>query len=164
MACGVAAFIPLGILGLAAHLGWARAALGVTDSTGLIIGAWAAGLVEAAARLHLPIPIRMALSAIAGSAVFEAAAGDVLPWIGLALGAPLGAITAWATGRLADGAVAGDGTRNGVGALMAGAAVVLAAVAIIPFAGFVLIIAAAWLALRSYRADRERFAGLRVLK
>lgn len=164
VACGLAAFLPLGVLALAAWLGWTPGAISVVDLPAVIVGAWVAGLIEAAVRLRLPIPIRMALSAIAASAVFEATAGGVIPWIGLVLGAPLGAVTAWAIGRLADGAVAGGGTLNGVTALLAGAAIAAAAIAIVPFAGFALVVVAAWLAIRTYRADRARYAGLRVLK
>lgn len=164
IACGLAAFLPFGILAIAALLGWAPGSLALVDDRVVLAAAWAVGLVEAAVRLRLPIPIRMAISAVAGSAVFELAAGDVIPWIGVALGAPLAAITAWAAGRLADGAVVGGGPIWGVTALMGAAAVVVAAIAIIPFVGFAFVPVVAWLALRTHRGDQERYAGLRVLK
>lgn len=164
IACGLAALLPLGVLALAALLGWTPATLALVDERALLAGAWILGIAEAGVRLRLPIPVRMALSAVAGSATFELAAGGAIPWIGVALGAPLAAVTAWAMGRLADGAVAGGGPIWGVTALMGAAVIVAAALAIIPFVGFALVLASAWLALRTLRGDRERYAGLRVLK
>lgn len=164
IAAGLAAFLPLGVLAVVALLGWAPGALTVVDERIFLAAAWIVGILEAGARLRLPIPIRMAISAVAGSAAFELTAGGAIPWIGVALGAPLAAITAWATGRLADGAVAGGGPIWGVTALMGAGAIAVAAVAMVPFVGFALVIVAAWLALRTYRGDQERYAGLRVLK
>ena len=61
-------------------------------------------------------------------------------------------------------AIGGGGTRWGVTAIVAGAGIVVAALAIIPFVGFALVILAAWLGIRSRRDDQTKYGGLRVLR
>ncbi|MGI9117852.1 MAG: hypothetical protein ACR2JV_09515 [Gaiellales bacterium] len=164
VACGLAAVLPLGVLAVAAILGWTPGALAFADTAAFAAVAWIAGIVEAAARAVLPIPIRIALSAVGAAAAFEIAAGDRLPFVGLVVGALIGAGTAWTTTRMADRAIAGGGTRWGVTGIVAVAAIVVAAVAIIPIAGFVLVAIAIWFGVRSRRDDQSRYQGLRVLR
>ena len=164
VACGLAALLPLGVLAVAVLLGWAPGALSFADGTPFLAAAWVAGVLEAAARAVLPVPVRIALSGAGGAAAFEIAAGDQLPFAGLVVGAAIGAGTAWTTTRMADRAVAGGGTRWGVTALVAGAAIVVAALAIIPIVGFALVLVAIWAGLRTRREDQGRYAGLRVLR
>ena len=164
VACGLAAILPLGVLAVAALLGWTPGALAFADGSPFLAAAWVAGVVEAAARAVLPIPIRIALSAAGGAAAFEIAAGDQLPFAGLVAGAVIGAGTAWTTTRMADRAIAGGGTRWGVTALVAAASIVAAALAIIPIVGFALVLVALWAGIRSRRDDQGRYAGLRVLR
>jgi hypothetical protein len=159
VACGLAALLPLGVLAVAVLLGWTPGALALADGTPILVGAWVAGLIEAALRAVLPQPVRIALSAVGA-----AAAGDQVPLVGLIAGAAIGAGTAWTSTRMADRAVQGGGTPWGVAAILGVAAIAVAALAIVPFVGFALVLVAAYGALRARKDDRERYAGLRVLK
>jgi hypothetical protein len=164
VACGLVAILPLGVLALAALAGWTPGALSFATEPAFAAAVWALGLLEAAARAVLPIPIRIAVSATAAAAAFEIAAGDVLPFMGLVIGAAIGAGTAWITTRMVDRAIGGGGTRWGVTAIVAGAGIVVAALAIIPLVGFALVLLAAWLGIRSRRDDQTKYGGLRVLR
>lgn len=164
VACGLAALLPLGVLAVAALLGWAPGSIALVDGTPFLVGAWVAGIVEAGLRAVLPVPVRLALSAVGGAVAFELAAGGEVPFLGLLIGSVIAAGTAWTSTRMADRAVQGGGTPWGVAAILGVAAVVVAAVAIVPFAGFILVLIAAYGALRARKDERERYAGLRVLK
>lgn len=164
VACGLAALLPLGVLAVAVLLGWAPGSLDLADGTPFLVGAWVAGVVEAALRAVLPLPIRIALSGLGGAAAFELAAGGEVPFAGLVAGAAIGAGTAWTATRMADRAVQGGGTPWGVAAILGAASIAVAAVAIIPFAGFLLVLVALYGGIRARKDDRERYAGLRVLK
>jgi hypothetical protein len=163
-ACGLAALLPLGVLAVAALLGWTPGSLPLVAETPFLIGAWVAGAIEAGGRALLPVQVRIALSALGGAAACELATGDLVPFAGLALGTVVGAGSAWGATRLVDGAVAGGAPRWGVAAIVGLAAIVAAALAIVPFAGYALVLIAVWLLLRTRRGDRERYAGLRVLR
>lgn len=164
VACGIVALLPLGVLAIAALLGWAPGALPFADEVAFAAGAWAIGIAEAAARAVLPVQIRIALSGIGGAIAFEIAAGNELPFVGLLLGAAIGAGTAWVSTRMIDRAIAGGGPRWGVTAIVAVAGVAVAALAIIPIVGFALVLVVAWGAYRSRKDDQDRYAGLRVLR
>ena len=164
VACGLAAFLPLGILAVAALIGWVPGALTFASESTFLIAAWAAGVVEAAARAVLPFPIRIALSGLGGAAAFEISAGDRLPFVGLVVGAAIGAGTAWITTRMVDRAIAAGGTRWGVTAIVAVASIVVAALAIIPIVGFLLVAVAIWFGIKSRKDDQSKFGGLRVLR
>jgi membrane protein implicated in regulation of membrane protease activity len=62
-----------------------------------------------------------------------------------------------------DRAAAG-GTAGGIAAIVAGTALVAAAVALIPFVGYALVFVAAWFGRRARRAQDRKYAGLRVLR
>ncbi|MFZ9292562.1 MAG: hypothetical protein ACO26C_08530, partial [Ilumatobacteraceae bacterium] len=149
VACGLAALLPLGVLAVAVLLGWTPGALALADGTPILVGAWVAGLIEAALRAVLPLPVRIALSAVGAAAAFELAAGDQVPLVGLIAGAAIGAGTAWTSTRMADRAVQGGGTPWGVAAILGVAAIAVAALAIVPFVGFALVLGAAYGALRA---------------
>jgi hypothetical protein len=51
-----------------------------------------------------------------------------------------------------------------VTAIVAGAGIVVAALAIIPLVGFALVLLAAWLGIRSRHDDQTKYGGLRVLR
>jgi hypothetical protein len=61
------------------------------------------------------------------------------------------------------GALRRGGTRGGVAALVAGAGLVVAALAFVPLAGYVLLVALPALGLRARSREPERHAGLRTL-
>lgn len=164
VACGLAAVLPLGILALAALIGWTPGALAFASESTFLIVTWVVGVLEAAARAVLPFPIRIALSGLGAAAAFEIAAGDKLPFVGLIAGAAIGAGTAWITTRMVDRAISGGGTRWGVTAIVAVASIVVAALAIIPIVGFVLVAVAIWFGVKSRKDDQSKFGGLRVLR
>ena len=83
--------------------------------------------------------------------------GDIL--LG-AVGALLGLLCAM---RVVGGALRRGGTRGGTGALVGGAAFVVAALAWIPGVGYLLVLALPLLAVRLQRAQPDRYAGLRTL-
>ena len=164
VACGLAAVLPLGVLAIAAIIGWTPGALDFAAESTFAIVTWVVGVLEAAARAVLPFPIRIALSGLGAAAAFEIVAGDQLPFIGLVLGAAIGAGTAWITTRMVDRAVVAGGTRWGVTAIVAVASMVVAALAIIPIVGFILVAIAIWFGLKSRKEDQSKFGGLRVLR
>jgi hypothetical protein len=163
VACGLVAILPLGVLAVAAILGWAPGALAFAAEPTFAIAVWVAGVLEAAARAVLPFPIRIALSATGAAAAFELAAGDELPFVGLVVGAAIGAGTAWVSTRMVDRAIAA-GARWGVTAIVAVAGIVVAALAIIPIVGFLLVLVAAWFGIRSRKDEQTKYGGLRVLR
>jgi hypothetical protein len=164
VACGLAAVLPLGVLALVAIVGWTPGALPFASDSLFAIGMWMIGVIEAAARAILPLPIRIALSALGAAAAFEITAGDNLPFVGLIVGAAIGAGTAWITTRMVDRAIAGGGTRSGVTAIVAVASIVVGALAIIPIVGVVLVAVAIWFGIKSRKDDQSKFGGLRVLR
>ena len=164
VACGLAAVLPLGILAAAALLGWLPGSIAVAAETPVLIAGWVIGVLEAAARAILPIPLRIATSALGGAVACEFALGSTLPFVGLILGSVIAAGTAWTTTRLVDRAIASGGPRWGVTALVAGASVVVAALAIIPVVGLILVGIVIWIGMRSRNDDQGRYAGLRVLR
>jgi hypothetical protein len=164
VACGLAAFLPLGLGALAAVLGLLPGRLGVYDDTPIVIVAWVLGLAQVTVVTLLPPRVRLALAAIGGAAVFELAAGDELPWVGLLLGAVLGGVAGWLASRVLEGAARGGGTASGLAVLVGGAALGVAAVAVAPIVGYALVAALAWFVIRVRRGGQRKYAGLRVLR
>ena len=163
-ACGLAAILPIGVLALAALLGWTPGGLAFAAEAPFALAAWAAGIAEAAARAVLPAQVRIGLSAAGGGAAFEIAAGDRIPFAGLVVGAVIGAAAALVATTMSDRALAAGGTRWGIAAVVAVVAVAAAALAIVPFAGFALVAVGVWLGLRLRRERGQRYEGLRVLR
>ena len=83
--------------------------------------------------------------------------GDVIGGVGGALAGAFGAAV------IVRGALRRGGTRGGTALLVAGAALIAAALAWIPVVGFVEAIALPALAVRLRRRAPERYAGLRTL-
>jgi len=131
-------------------------------STGVAIGlATAIGIVAGAV-----FPGRGVRAAAA--VVLAGAAGFACGWVlsetwAAVLAAAAAAVTAFGASSLAGRARSGGGTRAGVGFLLAAAAVVAAALALVPFVGFVEPLAASLLSLRLRRGGPRRYAGLRIL-
>jgi uncharacterized membrane protein len=65
---------------------------------------------------------------------------------------------------MVDRAIAAGGTRWGVTAIVAVAGIVVAALAIIPIVGFLLVLVAAWFGIRSRKDEQTKYGGLRVLR
>lgn len=164
VACGLAAVLPLGVLAFAALLGWLPGSVALAAETPVLVAGWAVGVVEAASRALLPIPVRIGLSGLGGAVACELTLGDILPFVGLLLGTAIGSGTGWTTTRMVDRAIASGGPRWGVSALVAGASVGVAALAIIPMVGLILVGVVIWIGMRSRKDDQGRYAGLRVLR
>jgi hypothetical protein len=95
-------------------------------------------------------------------------AGFALGWVlsepwAAAVAAAAGALAAVASSRLGGRAIEGGGTGGGVRVLLAAAAVVLAAVALVPFLGYLEAVIAPVLAIRMRGRESRRYAGLRIL-
>lgn len=126
--------------------------IGVAAGVGAAVGV----LGQAVLRdLRLALPIAIAAGFGAGY-VLEEWAGAVAGLLGGALGA-LGAAP------IVRGALARGGTRSGTAALLGIAALVLAALALVPALGYLLALAVPALGARLRRRHGERHAGLRIL-
>lgn len=163
IACGLVALLPLAIGSVAALAGLVPGALDVFDEVVLVIGSAVAGVVNAVLSPGVRGALKILLAAVAGGAVFELAAGDELPYAGIAIGALLAAGAAWIASRIVDPAAAGA-SASGIAVIVTGVAIVAAAVALIPFVGYALVLVAAWFGRRARRAQDRKFAGLRVLR
>ena len=163
IACGLVALLPLAVGSLGAMAGIVPGALGVYDDVAVAVGTAVAGLVNAALSPRITGTFKILLAAGAGAAVFQLSAGEEVPYAGLAIGAVLGAAAAWVASRIVDPAAA-KGNAGGIAAFVAGAGLVAAGIALIPFAGYLLVLVAAWFGRRARRAQDRKYAGLRVLR
>ena len=153
-AAGLLASAPLAAATTAAAAGWLRGPLAIADDGIVIAAAWALVVIELAADAVWPgaqAGARLGRRVVAGGVAFELAAGDTIPYIGLALGALVAAAAAIAMRSLRAGAVKGGGDIRGTAMIEDGAGLGTAAVAVIPIVGYVLAIAAGVL-LRRVRA------------
>jgi len=164
VACGLVAVIPIGVGGIAAALGWLHGAVRAYDDRPVLAACVLAALAGIAAAVVVPPRLRLPLAAVAGAIVCELATGHRLPWAGLAIGAVIGAGSAFALRGVLEGAATGGGTVGGVVTIASAAAVVASALAIVPFVGYLLLVAVAWLGLRARRTATRKYAGLRVLR
>ncbi len=163
IACGLVALLPLAVGSLGALAGIVPGALGVYDDVAVAVGTAVAGVVNAALSPRITGTLKILLAAGAGAAVFQLTAGEEVPYAGLAIGAVLGAAAAWVASRIVDPAAA-KGNAGGIAAIVAGACLVAAGIALIPFAGYLLVLVAAWFGRRARRAQDRKYAGLRVLR
>lgn len=163
VACGLVALLPLAVGSVGAVAGLVPGALNVFDEVALAIGSVVAGGANAALTPRVTGTLKIVLAAVAGGVVFELAAGDEVPYAGLVIGAVAGAAAAWVAGRIVDPAAAG-GSASGIAVIVAGAGLVAAAAALIPFVGYSLVLVAAWFGRRARRMQDRKFAGLRVLR
>ena len=163
IACGLVALLPLAVGSLGALAGIVPGALGVYDDVAVAVGTAVAGVVNAALSPRITGTLKILLAAGAGAAVFQLTAGEEVPYAGLAIGAVLGAAAAWVASRIVDPAAA-KGNAGGIAAIVAGVCLVAAGIALIPFAGYLLVLVAAWFGRRARRAQDRKYAGLRVLR
>jgi hypothetical protein len=164
VACGLVALLPLAVAALAALAGLLPGALPAADDPPVVAGSVALGLASVGLQTFVPPVARLPLAALGGGLVFELAAGDALPWAGLAIGALIGAASARVAGRVLDGARQGGGTAGGVAAITGGAAIILAGLALVPFVGYALLPVVGWFEVRLRRRKDTKYAGLRVLR
>jgi hypothetical protein len=143
-----------------AHLHWRAVGgwywIGVAIGFGVAIGVFAGGVLGSSA---LWTGVAVLIGAVLG-----ALAGWELGGWGEIVGGAVGGIAgAAAAGRLLQGALRTGGTRGGTAVLLGVAAVVLAALALVPALGYVELVAVPALAVRLRRRTPERYAGLRSL-
>jgi len=130
--------------------------IGISAGVGAALGLVAAGLLARFTR------------GAAGAALLALIAGGALAWLvfdwkaGIA-GVAGGALGGFGAGIFVRGAVRRGGTAAGTAVLLAGAAVVVFALALIPIVGFLEALAIPALAVRARRRAGEKFAGLRTL-
>ena len=130
--------------------------IGIDVGWGAALGVLFAGLLGAR---------RGSAIANAGLAAAAAVAIGFLIWNWPeAVGGVVGALAgAFAAQQIVGGALKRGGTRGGTAVLVAGAAIVVAAIAVAPVAGYVEAALLPLLALRMRRRAPERYAGLRTL-
>lgn len=135
--------------------------IGVAVGAGVALGVLAAGLLARSRAAAL-------LAALAG-AVAGAAAGLVVArwlgddWVGPVAGALGGLAGGGSAAVVAAGALRRGATPGGTALLLAGAALAVAALALVPVVGYAEALAAPIAAARARRKAPERHAGLRSL-
>ena len=130
--------------------------IGVCAGIGVAAGVLLAGLLGAS-RTGL---VAAVAGALLGGALLGLALDDWQEALGGALGGLAGTL---GTAQLARGALRAGGTRGGTAALLGLAALVLAAAAFIPVAGYLEALAVPALGARLRQRAGRRFAGLRSL-
>lgn len=131
--------------------------IGVCAGLGAAAGVLLAGV---AGRAVVASVIAAVAGAGIGFAVHDWQSGG---WVDVAIGAAAGLLGGVGAATIVRGALGRGGTRAGTALLVAGAAVVTAALAFAPVAGYLEAIALPALAARLRRRAPERYAGLRTL-
>ena len=126
--------------------------IGVCAGLGAALGVLATALLRDP---RFAVPLALAAAAGLGWLV-----QDVSGAVAGAVGGVLGAVGATPTVR---GALGRGGTRGGTAVLVGAAALVLAALSLIPVLGYAIALALPVLGLRLRRRQGERHAGLRIL-
>ena len=130
--------------------------IGVFLGVGVGIGVLLAGVL-AASRAGLLVAI--AVAAVAGF-LLGISVGDEPEAAAAALGGIFGAVS---SAQLVRGALQRGGPRLATALLVAGGAVAIAALALIPLVGYLEALGLPLLAIRMRRQQPERYAGLRTL-
>jgi hypothetical protein len=126
--------------------------IGVAAGVGAALGVLAQGVLRDP---RFAWPVAIAAGAGAGFLLEE--------WAG-AIAATLGALlAAIGASPIVRGALARGGTRAGTAALVAGAAIVIGLLALVPVLGYLLALVPAAVGARLRRRRGERHAGLRIL-
>jgi hypothetical protein len=131
---------------------WIGLCAGLGVACGVLAAAWLGW-----ARIGL-------LAAIAVGAGAGVALGFGLDDWDEALGGGIGGLAgSFGAATIVRGALRRGGTRGGTATLVSGAALAVAAIALVPALGYVEAVAAPLLALRLRRRGGDRYAGLRIL-
>jgi uncharacterized protein DUF4126 len=166
-AAGLLAAAPLAIAATAASEGWLEDPLHVTGEGVTVAVTWALVAIELVVDALWPgaqAGVRLGRRIVAGGIAFELAAGDKVPYVGLAVGALVAAGVGLAMRRVRSGAVKAGGDLRGTALVEDSAGLAAAALAVVPFAGYLLTLAAGWLFARLRRRDEQKYSGLRVLR
>ena len=167
VAAGLLASAPLALAATAAAAGWLQGPLSFADDGLTLAVTWALVAAELAADAVWPgaqAGARLGRRIVAGGVAFELASGHDVPYAGLLAGAVAAAVLALAMRTVRARAVKGGGDLRTTALLEDGAGVGVAAVALIPFAGYVLALVAAGLLHRVRRREARKYEGLRVLR
>ena len=136
--------------------------IGVSAGLGAAAGIFIAAAVGAAVRTVLLVAGVAAV--LAGLAVgYGIDHWEPGGWVDIVLGAGGAVLGLLVAAQIVGGALRRGGTRGGTGALVAGSAFLVAALAWIPGVGYLMVLALPVLAVRLRRAQPERYAGLRTL-
>jgi hypothetical protein len=126
--------------------------IGVAAGLGAAVGVLLQGLVG---DVRVALPLALAAGAGAGYFLEE--------WSGAIAGLVGGVLGALGANPVVRGTLTRGGTRVGTAMLVAGAAIVLGALAFVPIVGYVLALVVPAVGARSRRRQGERHAGLRIL-
>jgi hypothetical protein len=126
--------------------------IGVCAGLGAALGVLAVALVR---DVRIAIPLASAAGGAAGFALEE--------WAGALAAAAGGVLGAFGSSPTVRGALARGGTRLGTAMLVGAAALVLAALSLVPVLGYLIALALPVLGVRLRRRQSERHAGLRIL-
>lgn len=126
--------------------------IGVCAGLGAALGVLAVALLR---DVRIAIPVALAAGAAAGWALEE--------WSGAIAAAAGGVLGAFGSSPTVRGALARGGTRAGTAVLVGAAALVLAALSLVPVLGYLIALALPVLGVRLRRRQGERHAGLRIL-
>jgi hypothetical protein len=121
------------------------------------------GLGVLASALFAQVRAAWTVAVLAALGVGIAVGFVVEDWNDAVAGALGAVVGGFGTMELVRGALRRGGTRGGTATLVGGAAVALAALAFVPFVGFVEAVVVPALALRARKAGGDRYAGLRIL-
>jgi hypothetical protein len=137
---------------------WIGVSAGLGPAVGMLVAAWVGVAVRGAL-------VMAGLAAVAAGAAVGFGIEEWQPggWADIALGAGGALAGILAAAPTVRGALRRGGTQLGTKTLVVGAALVVAAIAWIPAAGYVAAVALLGLAALLRRARPERYAGLRTL-
>jgi len=130
--------------------------IGVTVGVGVAAGILCAGVL-------VGLSYGWVTSAVGALAIGVVAGLLVHGWTGAGGGIVGAAVGTLSAGVVARGALRSGATIGGTAVILAGAAVFVALLALIPVVGYVLVVALPAVAVRRARSEPERYAGLRTL-
>lgn len=166
-AAGLLAAGALALTTTAASEGWLQSPLSFAGREWLVALTWALVVVEVGIDAVWPgaqAGARLWRRVIAGALAFELAAGGELPYAGIAIGAVVAAAAGLSMRAIRSGAVKAGGDLRGTAMVEDGAGVGAAALAVVPFVGYALSVAAVALWTRLRRREDRKYGGLRVLR
>ena len=134
--------------------------IGLLLGLGVAVGVLLAALVGASRVGAVAAAAVGAAGAVGIALAIDPASNDVAEWVAGAAGGFLGAFGA---APIVRGTLRRGGTRGGTALLVGGAAVALAALALVPAVGFLEAVGVPALAARLRRRAPERYEGLRTL-
>jgi len=167
VAAGFFSSAPLAVGASVASLGYADGAISFADDSGAVAALWVLAAIEFIADAIWPgaeAGARLLRRVIGGGLAFELVAGDILPLVGLLVGAGIAAAVALTLRQIRIRAIRSGGDVRGTAVVEDGSGLVVAVLGAIPLVGYALAAVAAVLFVRTRRRDQEKYKGLRVLR